>query len=175
MFLVTFWLFLRKCLYPLQMYNIQISKNKKTRNYRFKMVVSIANLQYWADSKSIKFLFLNIYLSIFYLLHEKQDGVERYPRASEVRARQFPSIGGFRKPDTVPSVLYSTLFPSVRISGNHLIFRRFQGHFFFVKCDNSTKNISAKELWNAGIPAYQGNSAQRHIKISKKYRGSRRS
>ena len=74
MFLVTFWLFLRKCLYPLQMYNIQISKNKKSRNYRFKMVVSIANLQYWADSKSIKFYFLNIYLIIFYLLREKQDG-----------------------------------------------------------------------------------------------------
>ena len=36
-----------------------------------------------------------------------------------------------------------------------------------MKCDNSTKNISAKELWNAGIPAYQGNSAQRHSKISK--------
>ena len=29
-----------------------------------------------------------------------------YPRASEVRARQFPSIGGFWKPDTVPSVQY---------------------------------------------------------------------
>ena len=131
------------------------------------MVVSIANLQYWADSKSIKFLFLNIYLSIFYLLHEKQDGVERYPRASEVRARQFPSIGGFRRPDTVPSVLqYIVSFgPYFREPPD---FSKISGTLiFFVKCDNSTKNISAKELWNAGIPAYQGNSAQRHSKISK--------
>ena len=43
----------------------------------------------------------------YFLFTSREAGwfVERYPRASEVRARQFPSIGGFRRPDIVPSVL----------------------------------------------------------------------
>ena len=61
---------------------------------------------------------------------------KRYPRASEVRARQFPSIGGFRRPDTVPSVLqYIVSF----------------GPYFREPPDFS--KISAKYfLWNVIIP-----------------------
>ena len=93
---------------------------------------------------------------------------QKWERASFLRSEVSGGLTQFLR-------YYSTLFPSVRISGNQKDFKDFRDtKFFFVKCDNSTKNISAKELWNAGIPAYQGNSAQRHSKISKKYRGSRR-
>ena len=155
------------------MYNIQISKNKKTRNYRCKIVVSIANLQYWADSKSIKFLFLNIYLIIFiYFARSRMVRWKRYPRASEVRARQEVS---------------GSLIQFLRYCTVHCFLRSvFQGTTWFFEDFRDTKYF----LWNVIIPlkislqkSYGTLGFQRTkvtplrdtAKFQKKYRGSRRS